>query len=346
MQYLKIKCLKIYNYIKNIINYIKSVISLIKSSSYYPEEKAKSFLSQLIDILKWRIKEKESNPFYKAYGLDLKKNKQKTPDYIGYLYFMNARDNANKKGNKQILRNKFLFYKYMKSQGIHVPEVFAYIKDGKVYNTDEKEIDFSELSELKDYFIKDIDGECASFVKHIKDFNELSEIKNKISNGSYLIQERVFQAEKMCQINPTSVNTLRIVTKMYKGKPFVFSSLLRVGTSKTGNVDNWAAGGLAIGIEDNGNLKKYGYYKPKYGTKTDVHPDTGIVFKDFTIPMFEEAKAYALKAHEVLKDMDSIGWDITITEKGIVFIEGNDNWEITLHQMCDKPLRHLWESTI
>ena len=137
-------------------------------------------------------------------------------------------------------------------------------------------------------------------------------------------------------------NTLRIVTINKNGKCYVLSSLLRVGTSKTGNVDNWAAGGLAIGIDNaTGYLKEYGFYKPVHGLKESVHPDTGVIFSDFKVPQYKEACELACKAHRAFYNIRAIGWDIAITENGPMFIEGNDNWEISLQQACDRPLKKI-----
>ena len=143
-------------------------------------------------------------------------------------------------------------------------------------------------------------------------------------------------------INPASLNTLRIVTINKGENTYVLSSLLRIGTAKTGNVDNWAAGGLAIGINDDGYLKKYGFYKPTFGLKTDIHPDTNVVFTEFAVPMYKEACNLACKAHKVFYDVRAIGWDIAISKDGPIFVEGNDNFEISLQQACDKPLKAEW----
>jgi hypothetical protein len=32
-------------------------------------------------------------------------------------------------------------------------------------------------------------------------------------------------------------------------------------------------------------------------------------------------------AHQLFYGLHSIGWDVCITEKGILLIEGNDNWD-------------------
>lgn len=272
-------------------------------------------------------------------------------NYIDDLSFRISRGEANRVGREDsqvvLLRDKLLFFQYMNSHRFPVPEVFAYIRDGKVFNLNFDEIEFDSLKNEKEYFLKDQSGECASYVKHIKDYSELVSVQGDVQKGAYILQRKVFQSSEMNALNPYAINTIRIVTVNKNGQCYVFSSLLRVGTSKSGNVDNWAAGGLAIGIQqDTGYLKKYGFYKPVYGLKESAHPDTGIKFTDFRIPQFKEACEIACKAHKIFFDVRAIGWDIAITEDGPVFIEGNDNFEISLHQACDGPLKKEWLEAI
>ena len=151
----------------------------------------------------------------------------------------------------------------------------------------------------------------------------------------------------MDAIYPGSINTYRIVTINKDEKSYLFSSILRIGTSTSGNVDNWAAGGLAIGIDhQSGYLKQFGFYKPKYGGKVAKHPDTDVEFAKTKAPCYEEAVELALKASRCFYNIRAIGWDIAITEDGPIIIEGNDNWEISLMQACDGPLRKKWLEAI
>ena len=45
----------------------------------------------------------------------------------------------------------------------------------------------------------------------------------------------------------------------------------------------------------------------------------------------------------MLKDIHSIGWDIAFTENGPIFIEGNDNWEITGIQATNGGMKELFQ---
>ena len=317
--------------------------------SYYPEEKLKSENNRIAENLEWAKKYGEPNEFYTLYGLD--RIGSKPEEFMDYWHFMVSRNIVNHMGQLQsqimILRDKFMFYKYMKSYNFPVPEVFAIWKKGKLYDVNLNESFWSNLEKRTDYFVKSIDGECASFVKHISNFEELTRIKEEFEkDGSYIFQESVIQSKEMDVLNPNAINTYRIVTINKDSKTYLLTSLLRVGTEKSGNVDNWAAGGLAIGITKNGYLKEYGFYKPIYGTKIDIHPDTKIKFSEFQAPGYQEAIKLACRAHSTLYGIRAIGWDVAISDDGPVLIEGNDNWEISLNQACDRPLRKDWEEVI
>ena len=221
------------------------------ADSYFPEEQRKNVMIRIWENVIWVLKYHRANGFYNLYGLDVKGKGSK--EYIDEKSFWKKLRKLNYSSGLTsqicLLRDKFLFFKYMKENELPVPEVFGVIKDGKLFTNDLCEQPLNMLENETDYFIKDVDGECASFVKHIAEYSDLKNVLEKIKTGFYILQRSVHQSEKMNEINPKSINTLRIVTVNSNGKIKVLSSLLRVGTSETGNVDNWAAGGLAIGIE-------------------------------------------------------------------------------------------------
>lgn len=328
-----------------VIIWLPVAVHMAFSESYYPELNRKNIVHRLIENIIWTLKYHRANTFYTLYGLDVAGSKGDAfIDEKGFWKGLNKLNySKGVAGQVCLLRDKLLFFKYMDSNGMPVPEVFALIKDGEVYNTRFEKISLADLKNETGYFMKDIDGECASFVKRVHDYNELCQLIEQKKEGQFILQRAIHQAEAMNQLNPCAVNTLRVVTVYNGGNPIVLSALLRVGTSHSGNVDNWAAGGLAIGIQENGYLKKYGLHKPGHGLKASTHPDSGIEFEKFEVPMLKEALECACKAHKCFYEIGAIGWDIAISEDGPVFIEGNDNFEITLMQACDRPLKCAWE---
>ncbi len=179
-----------------------------------------------------------------------------------------------------------------------------------------------------------------SFYAH----QRVCDIEALIKNEPIVIcQEPVSQHEALARLNPTSVNTIRIITVRSPSGEIVlpFEPLLRVGASDAA-VDNWASGGLVVRI-DGGRLDAHGYYKatlPKERYCVTRHPVSDVIFAGYEIPYYHEAVDLVKRAHVFLGDLFIIGWDVAITPTGPILIEGNDDPELTLHQIvCRRGLR-------
>ena len=66
------------------------------------------------------------------------------------------------------------------------------------------------------------------------------------------------------------------------------------------------------------------------------HPDTNLDIVGFKIPMWNEALDFVKKLANVIPNVKYVGWDIALTEKGWVLIEGNEKgqflWQIPTKQ--------------
>ncbi len=334
-------------YFMRIVNVFK-IYKIVFDKTYYPEVKRKSVIKRFFENFIWTIKYGELNNFYNLYGFDVKLNKDKS-EYIDYFSFMRDRNKLNNLDEKYnyvvLLRDKFIFEKYFKSNKINTATNIGIIVDGIIYDTYFNEINKIEDVFKKIVFIKNVDGECADGVYRIKNINDYLNKNEKFKKGKFIIQEEIIQHEKMNKLNPKSVNTIRIVTVRNKDKIEILCSGLRCGTARSNNVDNWAAGGLYIEIDEKGKLTKYGFAKPKYGGKTEIHPDTNIKFLGYQVPKYSEVIELVKKAHKTLYGIHSIGWDVAITDNGPILIEGNDNWEISLMQV-NRGLKKKWKETL
>jgi len=334
------------------------------SDCYFPElsEKRKTklviYFEQVLHIIKWG----GPNYFYFLYGLDIK-GFHNANDFVDNNNFMRRQNEMNNKFMTyppiSVLRDKALFGIVADAYGIKSPKNIGILKCDEVYLFKEKRnVSYSQLIESKyfdsfgnDLFVKKIDGECADGVYHLTIKDGKLFYKSKVvdvNNGlfekgrRYLIQESIKgQHQAISSIHPKAINTLRLVT-VYNEKTDdveLFSCVLRVGKGEN-KVDNWAAGGLSIGVDtDNGVLRKYGFYKPGFGTKATEHPDSHIVFEGYKVPYMQDAINQALSLHRHLYGVHNIGWDIAITDDGPCFVEGNDNWEISLMQISNHGLK-------
>lgn len=363
---------KVFSSIRSVTRGTKNLLvlpfnkQLYSAESYFPEmaskrkSKFRILLDQCVYILKYSI----PNTFYFLYGFDIKRLRN-PKDYVdAFNVFSVARDRLNKtEGSPYIvLRDKSLFGIVAEAYGINTPKNLGIIQKGCFYNYSNKttiplslfvkvqQPEGNNEDDNNHLFIKRIDGECANgvFSIWIKDGSAYYKEKPIDLNSffendkRYLVQLAIGnQHPQISALHPYAINTIRLCTVYNKQTDDVeiFSCVLRVGTGDR-NVDNWAAGGLSIGVDtDKGTLREYGFYKPGFGTKVTEHPDSHIVFKNYKIPYMKEALEQAKEFHRRLYGIHSIGWDIAITESGPCFVEGNDNWEISLMQISNHGLR-------
>lgn len=282
-----------------------------------------------------------------------------------------------------ILRDKLYFSVFTEGIGLKEPNTLFYTLNGELYDFRTKAKTTADaILALGDcqLFCKPLDGQCGRGIfllqvkegkmvviekevhkndpiKTIEKEMDAKGLKEYCSGGRYLIQAFVKQHPAMSGLHPQSVNTIRLLTvrSLKDGQIHVMPSILRIGTGDS-IVDNTSQGGLAVGIDiETGYLKQYGFYKPDFGYdveengvvtarfKENEHPDSHIRFADFQIPYFQEVLRQAKYYHEMMPSLHSIGWDIAIGEDGPIFIEGNDNWEITGPQTCNGGLRKEFE---
>lgn len=348
-----------------ILNIIKLPFNreLYNAESYFPEyqETRKNMFARFLDQFCHILRYGSPNKFYFLYGLDIR-NFNLPKDYIDYTQFMRVRNRLNNFGSPHssigLLRNKFFFSLVANALNIPTPENIGIIENGVLFIlTEKKNTPLLEwiAGRNADVFIKSIGGECGDGVYHVKlNKGEISidgkasspqELLAVLGYGKYLLQNTLVQHPRISAIYPKAVNTIRLETIYDKrnNKIEILPPLLRVGVGNN-NVDNWAAGGLAIGIDaSTGTLSKYGFYKPGFGTKATSHPTTKVKFEGYEIPYMQEAISLAKRFHTYLSDIHSIGWDIAITENGPLIIEGNDNWEVSLVQICSHGLQKEFE---
>ena len=331
---------------------IISCFSNANQKTYFPELKRKCYLRRVFNGIGWAFTRRTHNKFYTAYGFDICGkfvNKKEYVDENKFWLELKKDNPVNKYSQIPLLRDKFCFFMYLSGAKIPTPKVFAMKFNGIYRGGDKFElIDDSFFKDKKDYFVKDAGGQCASLVKRIKDYNDFLEIKKVIEkdNVDCIFQEKLEQHPEINRLNAESVNTLRIVTINDKKSIRVFSSVIRIGTKQTGSVDNWAKGGYAVGVNDDGTLKKYGFKKPGYWSKSSEHQDSKVVFEGFQIPFYKEACELCIKAHSLFYTLGSIGWDVAITKDGPVLIEGNENFEISLIQVGNGGLKKQWDEHI
>ena len=145
----------------------------------------------------------------------------------------------------------------------------------------------------------------------------LAELRDK---GIGIVEERVVQHPEMMRLCPTSVNTSRIATLLGDRKQGVVYAFLRIGNGRV--MDNVDCGGMAARVDlASGRLLTVG--ADKAGNTYAIHPMTGTPIVGFQVPFFREAMDMCLAAALKVPQMRFVAWDVAVTEKGPLFIEGN-----------------------
>lgn len=184
---------------------------------------------------------------------------------------------------------------------------------------------FQKYCESKDaFFAKPLAGSYGENSGLIK-IDEQTDLKKTFDDlikiGPYVLEDPIKQCPEMASLNPDSVNTLRLTTLLTGDKIDILFSHIRCGR-KGITVDNSGAGGFLASVDpETGMVFTDGYAKG--GSFVEIHPDTGITFKGFQVPRFEEAKSLVADLAKRLPSVRYVGWDLAITDGGVVVVEAN-----------------------
>ena len=194
-------------------------------------------------------------------------------------------------------------------------------------------------------FAKINHGDCGRGVEklYVKDFESPAAMLDYIQQNKLVVLEQVLkQHEDMARLHPASVNTMRILTDLVDDTVHIAYITVKMGRGG-GVCDNSGQGGVLCRVDiESGRICSPA--TDDYFNIYDKHPDTGIVFQGYQLPMVDEAIALAKKAARKVPQVGHVGWDVAITPDGPAIIEGNDFPGTDLCQLYPHyPEKHgLW----
>lgn len=202
--------------------------------------------------------------------------------------------------------------------------------DGKNYDAYE-----AFLSRHDTFIVKPIDGLGGGGIYKAArgEIGDPKEFYQKLIAERMLLEEVIRQCDAMASLNPSSVNSIRVMTHNIDDCPTIFYSAVRIGNG--GNVvDNFHSGGMGVTVDcDTGVLKGAALDKSMH--RFERHPVTGTAFDGFQIPYWEEVKQMICAACRLHPEMTVIGWDVAVTDNGPILIEGNRRPGFDMVQMLD-----------
>ena len=116
--------------------------------------------------------------------------------------------------------------------------------------------------------------------------------------------------------------------------PEIIGAAARMAIGANHVVDNLHAGGIAAAVDvQTGILSRASNLGADASLGwLDRHPVTGARIAGTRLPMWDDVREFALRAHRGFSDRVLIGWDIAITPDGPVMVEGNGSPDLDIMQ--------------
>ena len=258
------------------------------------------------------------------------------PNYIPRdIYYSDIEclfNNNNEYG--KVLEDKNFLPLYAKSLGVKTPKTIWSNSDGLNYVDGGKFLSRADIVEIlknvDSLFIKPSVGtsggaECNIYRNFKHDEDSINSLLDEIDanyGANYVVQQAVVNCAELKQIHPSSLNTFRVITYILDGQVKHMPCSMRMGRGGA-FVDNTSAGGIVVGINDDGILLEKAF-SDKLDFVCTKHPDTGYVFSEHRISSFEKVIEAAEMLHRHIPQIKIVNWDFTIDEDNEpVLIEAN-----------------------
>ena len=189
------------------------------------------------------------------------------------------------------------------------------------------------LKKHENFIMKPINGLGGTDVKKMSssEVKDINEFYNSLKEKNMFLEELIIQDSTWGKISPKSINTIRVMTSNVNGNVEIFCMIARIGNSI--NIqDNFHQGGVGVFIDTETECLK-GKAINKDMEEFTVHPVSHIKFDGYKIPYFKEIVKLTKEAASKFNKTIVIGWDVAITSKGPLIIEGNNGPGFDLPQV-------------
>lgn len=154
-----------------------------------------------------------------------------------------------------------------------------------------------------------------------------------LQKGQDFVEEPIKQHESLQKLNPSCVNTLRVITVCTRNQIDIIGSILKCGIGGS-RVDNMDAGGISTPVDQtSGQVYRSATTCSVWSLRYESHPDTLQPLLGFKVPFWGSVMDLARTAASIVPQVRTVGWDIAITSQGAVLVEGNSGWGAGLWQI-------------
>jgi hypothetical protein len=169
-------------------------------------------------------------------------------------------------------------------------------------------------------------------VAFAEDTAELKRHRPGANRRAFLIEERIRPHPKLAEFIGPTLCSVRLQTIIaVDGKPKIIAAVFKLQPEPVG-VDHLIYGAVGCWVDLESGALLGGRTRDSL-EDSELIPGTEKSFIGFQLPDWEKAKELALRAAEAFPWARSIGWDVAMSERGPVLIEGNEEWSPSLIQM-------------
>ena len=295
---------------------------LFKFFRYARDKKDTGYLSLLLDSLNSIFRYNISLLEYFQFRFFDKDHLERL-EWAGTGFMYETIKILNPEKERYKLRDKRFFLRYYSQFVKHRFITIDELKKGSRFDFSEKIV------------VKNSEGQCGRGIEivDVKEFNNDSLHRRLIQGKNDMVEEYIYQHDKLRSLAPSGLNTLRVFTTLNsKNEVDIIGVRLRISINSI--VDNLAAGNLAAPVDvKTGVVTGPGVYSDITKAPEIVHPTTKESIVGFKIPYYEEAIVLVKEAALYDKGNRSIGWDVAISNNGPSLIEGNHDWCKLLWQL-------------
>src|SRR5437868_6316676 len=243
------------------------------------------------------------------------------------------------------VNDKAEFFEHCRAHQVATARVLAVVRDGEI----EQQVHPAELD--TDLFVKPV---CGRGGKGAERWDRIGAERYRNPQGEelgreelfarlqrrslttpLLIQTRLRNHPGLAPLNNDALSTVRVLTCLNEaGEPELVGAALRMAIGGNHVVDNLHAGGIAAAVDlDSGRLGP----ASNLGADSSLgwirrHPNSEAPVTGVVLPMWDEVRMLAVRAHKAFDDRVLVGWDIAITPDGPMVVEANGTPDLDIMQ--------------
>jgi hypothetical protein len=267
-----------------------------------------------------------------------------------------------------LYRNKLAFSRVFSAAGVAVARLYGVFEpcwgaadDGSPLRNAAELADFVERRGIREFILKPVESERGlmvlplrregdalaapggrtltwdDVVAHMSDESALRDAypDDAVPPRAFLVEERLRPHPALAELTRETVCSARVITLVtLEGAVEVLGAVFKLPGWDRGT-DNLSLGGVGVPVDiATGTLGEGFLYKKTPPTRFRAHPTTGKPFYGLRLPDWEAALELARQAALAFPQARVIGWDIGLTTRGPVVLEGNNDFGMMVTQQA------------